>query len=301
MNRSIALNNSITLRNFSIAKKCNIIMWRLAACLVLILVASSCGSRKQTVRGSSGRVVTAPAVKQHVEAPRSLPDETRALLTEADRWLGTRYQYGGRTQSGVDCSGLMLEVYLRALDIKLPRNSAKQAEFCERIHKRDLVEGDLVFFSPVAGGGINHVGMYIGDDKIVHSSTSRGVIVSSLNEDYYLRTYHSAGRVGQYHAMISAKDKRRAKQLPKAQSKEMPVTLDPVLQASVDNIKPKTPEKTPAAVPATPVRPAKTAAVTVAVVNPQPATKVAMEEARRKALDKMVEEKIDSICNDFFD
>ncbi len=57
------------------------------------------------------------------------------------------------------------------------------------------MEGDLVFFR-TGSKGVSHVGMYVGDGRIIHSSTSRGVIVSSLDESYYRRTYHSSGRVG---------------------------------------------------------------------------------------------------------
>ena len=66
---------------------------------------------------------------------------------------------------------------------------------CEKIKKNDLQEGDLVFFSTGRSKKINHVGIYLKSDKFVHASSSRGVIVSDLDESYYVRTYVSSGRV----------------------------------------------------------------------------------------------------------
>ena len=82
------------------------------------------------------------------------------------------------------------------------------------------MEGDLVFFR-TGSKGVSHVGMYVGDGRIIHSSTSRGVIVSSLDESYYRRTYHSSGsRVERYYAMISGKTKQKQGQDRQKQGQE---------------------------------------------------------------------------------
>lgn len=180
---------------------------------------SSCGSLRKVSKDSGG--YKRPAITK-IDIDESLPPETRALLAEAQRWLGTAYRYGGTSRSGVDCSGLTMNVFSNALKIKLPRNSAQQKQYCREINKRELIEGDLVFFATGLSRRINHVGMYIGDGRMIHASGSRGVMVSDLSEAYYVRNYHSSGRVETYYAMISGKKSKKQKS---TRQKELP-TVD---------------------------------------------------------------------------
>jgi len=122
--------------------------------------------------------------------------DNKALYDELRRWLGTPYLYGGQTRGvGSDCSGLVVEVYKKVYDVRLERNSAKMLERnCERIDPEELKEGDLVFF--VNGGGrISHVGIYLKEDKFVHASSSRGVVVDDMRQNYYNTHFYAAGRV----------------------------------------------------------------------------------------------------------
>ena len=122
----------------------------------------------------------------------------QALITEARRWIGTPYRYGGKEKSGTDCSGFVMQVFSKALDISLPRSSQQQHEYCRRIDKAELIPGDLVFFSSKAGSSkTSHVGLYIGDGVMIHASTSSGVIESSIESNYYITHYNGAGRVPQ--------------------------------------------------------------------------------------------------------
>lgn len=124
------------------------------------------------------------------------PAQERELVKEAKKWLGTRYCYGGHSRSGTDCSGMVMEVYKKVCDVKLPRSSREQRDFCKSIRRDDLRRGDLVFFSTgKSKSSVSHVGLYIGDGEIIHASSSRGVMVSRLDERYFQRTYHSSGRV----------------------------------------------------------------------------------------------------------
>lgn len=204
---------------------------RLTLCLFVsaLMVAglSGCGSsrhvsakRVSSVGAAvSGKGSGASGASQRIDVSGSLPAETRRLLEEARRWMGTSYRYGGSTRSGVDCSGLTSQIFVNALQIKLPRSSAQQSEYCRRIDRSELMEGDLVFFR-TGSKGVSHVGMYVGDGRIIHSSTSRGVIVSSLDESYYRRTYHSSGRVERYYAMISGKTGKKQGQDRQKQGQE---------------------------------------------------------------------------------
>ena len=118
------------------------------------------------------------------------------LLEEAKSWIGVPYKYGGNSKRGVDCSGLVVQVYKQVYGINLQRSSNLIYEKnCNKIKKNDLKEGDLVFFSTGRSKKINHVGIYLAKDKFVHASSSRGVIMSDLKEPYYISTYVSSGRV----------------------------------------------------------------------------------------------------------
>lgn len=124
-------------------------------------------------------------------------NDNKKLYEEVSKWIGTPYRYGGNTRKGTDCSGMVMEIYKIVYNKKLERNSASIMEKnCKEISKKKLKEGDLVFFATGRNKNrISHVGLYLKDNKFVHSSSSRGVIISSLDENYYIRNYVCSGRV----------------------------------------------------------------------------------------------------------
>ena len=79
----------------------------------------------------------------------------------------------------------MRQVYKKVYDIDLPRSTTEQVEEGKRVRRRKLREGDLVFFHGSKRRRANHVGIYLKEGKFVHASTSRGVMVSRLDEDYW--------------------------------------------------------------------------------------------------------------------
>lgn len=119
------------------------------------------------------------------------------LMLNASEWLGVPYCYGGNTKSGVDCSGLSKALYRDVFGVNLHRRSIEQYnQDCVSVSKSKVREGDLVFFSSDRKkGNINHVGVYLRDEKFIHASSSKGVIVSSLTENYYKRIWVGCGRV----------------------------------------------------------------------------------------------------------
>ncbi len=121
-----------------------------------------------------------------------LPDKT--LLDAVDEWYGVRYRVGGNTKSGVDCSGFTVAVYAAAYGMMLPRISRDQYRMSRKISTTELQQGDLVFFN-TTGRGVSHVGVYLGNNKFIHASVSRGVMVNDLFETYYLRRFVGAGRI----------------------------------------------------------------------------------------------------------
>jgi hypothetical protein len=120
-----------------------------------------------------------------------------ALYQEAASWLNTRHVEGGLTHRGIDCSGFVYMVYKNVYGKTLERSSSSMyKKNCHRISKRRLKEGDLVFFNTSGSWfTINHVGIYLKDNKFIHTSISKGVIVNSLNETYYQKTWVCGGRV----------------------------------------------------------------------------------------------------------
>lgn len=125
--------------------------------------------------------------------------DNHKLYKELKSWMGVPYQYGGNSRTGTDCSGLVMVVYDNVYNIKLARNSAKIMELnCRKINRNELKEGDLIFFTINKNKDrINHVGLYLKENKFVHSSSSKGVIISDLGEPYYQRYFYCAGRVKQ--------------------------------------------------------------------------------------------------------
>lgn len=167
-----------------------------------VLLAAGCSSHKKVTvakheprREQVSHKPVPPKPKKDSTPKADAQGVRRKVVEEAHRWIGVKYSYGGDTKNGVDCSGLVMRVF-EAAGVRLPRDSRSQQEFSARITKDVLAPGDLVFFSSKAGGDrVSHVGIYIGKQVFIHASTSRGVIKSGLDEDYYLRHYHSSGRV----------------------------------------------------------------------------------------------------------
>ena len=170
---------------------------------------------------SSNKAMTAGHVKENRQVQRTHTvreeqptfnydaEATALLVKEARTWLGVPYLYGGNDRNGIDCSGFVLQVYSRALDIKLPRTSASQSQWCANVNRESLIPGDLVFFDTKKerDGRVSHVGLYIGDGQMIHASSSKGVIISSIEGNYYSSRLLTGGKVQQYHAMISKSDK----------------------------------------------------------------------------------------------
>lgn len=107
--------------------------------------------------------------------------------------LGSSYVAGGTTTDGFDCSGFTMYVFSK-IGIKLPHQSASQYKMGTAVDKSELIEGDLVFFN-TSGKGVSHVGIYVGDGKFAHASSSKGVVISKLSEKYYVERYVGAKRI----------------------------------------------------------------------------------------------------------
>ncbi|MCH3923538.1 MAG: NlpC/P60 family protein [Bacteroidales bacterium] len=128
------------------------------------------------------------------DSKQYLKEHSTKLTNYCSSWIGTPHVMGGMSKDGVDCSGFVWNVYNDVFNINLPRTSQDMEKAVEIIdNQEDLKEGDLVFFNGGSGNKVNHVGIFINKDKFVHASSSKGVIVSSLNEKYWKNLYRSGG------------------------------------------------------------------------------------------------------------
>lgn len=122
----------------------------------------------------------------------------KQLINSASENLGTKYKAGGTSSDGFDCSGLIYSTF-KKFDITLPRSSIDMAKIGRILDEDNIRKGDLIFFRTNGKSVINHVGMVteVTDDEIkfIHSSTQKGVIVSSTREPYYGKNFAQANRI----------------------------------------------------------------------------------------------------------
>jgi probable lipoprotein NlpC len=121
------------------------------------------------------------------------PNPETELVSEIRTWLGTPHRMGGLTHGGIDCSGLVMVVYAHVYDIRLPRTAVAQMHTGRRVDPPALAPGDLVFFKPAYKG--HHVGIYLGEGRFVHTSSSRGVVVSRLDDAFWRECYLTGRRL----------------------------------------------------------------------------------------------------------
>lgn len=157
--------------------------WRVVSLLAVIFLLTACGANENN---SNDRVESS----LHNKSNTALHT---ALLKEYQYWAGSPFRLGGSSLKGIDCSSLVQQVYKKSANISLPRTTESQAENGYEIKKSQLQVGDLVFFK--TGWKVRHVGIYMGNNEFFHASTSKGVIVSNLNNPYWKEHYWHSRRV----------------------------------------------------------------------------------------------------------
>lgn len=187
-------------------------LYIISAVLTVIVFSASCKHRTKELAGvpknkskresktippANGNTVTiakegTPVLEQKLGLS-SKEIKNSKLYSFVNEWYNTPYKYGGCQKTGVDCSCFADILYEEVYGYKLARTAGDMFNACNKISAEDAKEGDLFFFK-INGDKISHVGVLLKRNFFVHSSTSKGVIISSLDEAYYKKYFFCAGR-----------------------------------------------------------------------------------------------------------
>lgn len=164
--------------------------------LISVFAISSCKSRKIVTDSSkvrktnfSGSLMDKYATVLGISKKRL---NNEKLYRFIDSWMGVPHRNGGMDKRGIDCSGFTSILQREIYDQSLPRVASQMASQVKRKYEDDLKEGDLVFFD-FEGKKFSHVGVYLQNNKFVHASTSKGVIISDLKDPWYYKSFSRAG------------------------------------------------------------------------------------------------------------
>jgi cell wall-associated NlpC family hydrolase len=167
---------------------------------LLVLAMAGCASAQPHVPApkradsTAGKDRTHPGLKIPAPAPAAddLAQVERRLRSEVRHWEGTPHRLGGSSRRGIDCSGFVQRLYRDVFGRRIPRSTALLVKSGAPVASRQLRTGDLVFFKVPDKG--RHVGIYLGRAEFAHASTSKGVTISSLEDQFWHRSYWTARR-----------------------------------------------------------------------------------------------------------
>ena len=169
-------------------------MLKLIFILSFLFLFTACTSTARYKAIKNSRQNQSQSQDQNHSQKQSYSRNNTLLQNYIQNWIGVPYKYGGMSKRGIDCSGFTFTVFNEVYDYNLPRTALDQYKSGRKVRTAQLTEGDLVFFRGVRGAGIDHVGVYLEDGKFVHASTSIGVTISDLSEDYYKTRFVGACR-----------------------------------------------------------------------------------------------------------
>ncbi|MEO6882853.1 MAG: C40 family peptidase [Bacteroidia bacterium] len=116
-----------------------------------------------------------------------------SLYTFIDKWYGVPYKYGGKTMNGIDCSDFVSILFNNVYEKNISGSAAGMYNQCKKISMENLREGDLIFFK-IGSSEISHIGIYLQNNKFVHATVHRGIMIDDLNEAYYKKYFFACGR-----------------------------------------------------------------------------------------------------------
>lgn len=163
--------------------------------ILSVLVLSACTSN---IRFASNKTQSKPTAKykntDKINYNYNIDNQSlqSSIVEYSKDWLGVPYQYGGTTNDGIDCSAFVKNVY-KNIGYDLPRTAEEQFDFTKKINRNLAQEGDLVFFK--RREKIFHVGIYLGNNQLIHASTSKGVIIQNLDDNWIKSNLYAFGRI----------------------------------------------------------------------------------------------------------
>src|SRR5678809_1105539 len=161
-------------------------------------------TRNSTHRESNAENLSALQIRYAVLLSTPAEEVKNAKMFEfIDDWYGTPYRLGGTTKKGVDCSAFSQFLFASVYGLSIPRTAKEQYNLTSRISRTQLNEGDLIFFN--TRGGISHVGVYLLNNKFVHASTSGGVMISDIYDEYWAKKFVGVGRLKDRESVVSTK------------------------------------------------------------------------------------------------
>ena len=179
------------------------VLQKLFPAIFLVLFFSSCtndsksDSNNDSTKNEDSSASASTSSVSSSQTALNVKDPEAELLkkfkTQYLKWKGTPYKYGGSDLRGVDCSALVQNIYASAVNVQLPRVTRTQVKEGVFVKRNALQVGDLVFFktSPT----VNHNGIYIGNGEFIHASSSRGVMISLLDNVYWKKRYWQSRRI----------------------------------------------------------------------------------------------------------
>jgi cell wall-associated NlpC family hydrolase len=163
-----------------------------------VLATQTKAQKRQSISHKKSKVKSKPVSLREIalrygDGP-TFEGDPDAIILSSLLFYGTLYRFGGNNSHALDCSAFVQKVF-RANGIELPRDSRSQAKYGYKVSLSELKPGDLLFFKTYKRD-VSHVGIYIGDGKMIHAATRGGrVMVSSIHEPYYRQRFLFAKRV----------------------------------------------------------------------------------------------------------
>ena len=161
----------------------------LISVIIMLAVISGCASTSpKNAKASKHQTAV-------TNTPKKLSKtNVKQLLTQQHRnWKGTPYKLGGNSKNGIDCSGFVHITFKQRLGLNLPRTTSQLSKTGIAINRKQLTVGDLVFFT--TGFSKRHVNIYMGNQSFLHASTSKDIMISSINSPYWSKHYWKSTRI----------------------------------------------------------------------------------------------------------
>ncbi len=165
--------------------------------VLFFVVATLYGCRGNRQATTSEQELADKKLKEKYAAMMGVPGSeitNLPLYRFIDEWYSVPYKYGGKSKSGVDCSGFVSLLYAQVYKKTIAGSAASLYKACNAVNEKKLEEGDLVFFK-INSDKITHVGIYLRNRHFAHASTKKGVIINSLDEAYYKKYFFKGGKV----------------------------------------------------------------------------------------------------------